>query len=209
MALLDTEERRLYNRKYRQRLVASGHCSGCATGIPALGKKCCSDCITSARERRIRYAASGACTYCGCRTAKAGRRGCSRCLVIKQQSSRRLHSRFVHGAYIAKRRGLHWELSKAEYEAISNGPCFYCGSTLPEVGAGLDRLDNSRGYDRDNVVPCCGVCNTIRSDRFSAGEMRLIGAVICQIYATRGEQVKSFEQQLAKRTQPKLAEICA
>lgn len=29
---------------------------------------------------------------------------------------------------------------------------------------GLDRIDIKKGYDRDNVVPCCGTCNFMRHE---------------------------------------------
>jgi len=28
---------------------------------------------------------------------------------------------------------------------------------------GLDRADNSKGYELDNVVPCCGRCNRAKN----------------------------------------------
>ena len=27
---------------------------------------------------------------------------------------------------------------------------------------GIDRVDNARGYEKDNVVPCCETCNTAK-----------------------------------------------
>jgi hypothetical protein len=27
---------------------------------------------------------------------------------------------------------------------------------------GLDRIDSSKGYTRDNVEPCCVICNTMK-----------------------------------------------
>jgi hypothetical protein len=28
---------------------------------------------------------------------------------------------------------------------------------------GIDRIDNARGYERDNIVPCCKFCNRAKS----------------------------------------------
>lgn len=40
-------------------------------------------------------------------------------------------------------------------------PCSYCGL---EHAHGLDRLDNSKGHSKDNVVPCCEKCNYLLGD---------------------------------------------
>jgi hypothetical protein len=29
---------------------------------------------------------------------------------------------------------------------------------------GLDRIDSNKGYESDNLVPCCGICNTMKWD---------------------------------------------
>ena len=39
------------------------------------------------------------------------------------------------------------------------------------MGAGMDRLDNSKGYVEGNVVSCCYDCNTARFDNFTFEEM--------------------------------------
>ena len=49
--------------------------------------------------------------------------------------------------------------------------CTYCDGFLPKTGHGLDRLDNSIGYELTNVVPCCGFCNRIRSNILSPEQM--------------------------------------
>lgn len=46
-------------------------------------------------------------------------------------------------------------------ELISKG-CSYCGET--QILIGLDRLDNSIGHLKSNVVPACGRCNYLRRD---------------------------------------------
>ena len=35
---------------------------------------------------------------------------------------------------------------------------------------GLDRLDNDKHYELDNVVSCCNVCNTIKNKNLTAQE---------------------------------------
>lgn len=72
-----------------------------------------------------------------------------------------------------------------ETEILSKS-CCYCGDT---ERIGCDRLDNSRGHSRDNVVPACSDCNIARSDNFTYGEMRAVGAAIRLVKLARKGQV--------------------
>lgn len=64
-----------------------------------------------------------------------------------------------------------WDLDFDSYLEIIKDPCYYCGSDLIEkYGLGLDRIDNQQGYHPDNVLPCCGDCNKLRSDRLTVEE---------------------------------------
>jgi hypothetical protein len=58
-----------------------------------------------------------------------------------------------------------WALSNVEAAAILNLPCMYCGDRGPEGLGGIDRIDNSRGYESDNVAPACKRCNQARNDQ--------------------------------------------
>jgi len=62
-----------------------------------------------------------------------------------------------------------WELNKEEFEKITKMNCFYCNSVPSNVSkkhnyeyiySGIDRVDNEKGYTKDNIVPCCYECNT-------------------------------------------------
>jgi len=85
----------------------------------------------------------------------------------------------------AASRNLSWELSLETYSRLITNPCFYCGNRLgnvqTEIGAGLDRLVNSLGYTKENVIPCCGSCNRIRSDIFTVEETKAAVEAILQL----------------------------
>lgn len=73
----------------------------------------------------------------------------------------------------AKTRGLSWELSQEKCRELFSKRCHYCGSPPACVRNerystcvynGIDRVDNDRGYEEDNVVPCCEICNRAKRD---------------------------------------------
>lgn len=69
----------------------------------------------------------------------------------------------------AKTRGYGYELTEEQFEEITQRDCYYCGVSPYNIEKskkngeyiynGLDRIDNSKGYIVDNVVPCCKKCN--------------------------------------------------
>ena len=67
-------------------------------------------------------------------------------------------------------------------ENIINKPCTYCGDTNR---IGCDRIDNSKGHTKNNVVPCCYECNCARNDNFDYNEMIVLGETIRKIKEDR------------------------
>jgi hypothetical protein len=64
----------------------------------------------------------------------------------------------------ARLRNKSWQLTDAQAAWLSKQPCFYCGKTPSQlrkrhIYSGIDRIDNTKGYQIDNVVPCCRDCN--------------------------------------------------
>lgn len=69
-------------------------------------------------------------------------------------------------------------LSLEEFSNITKQNCYYCNSepVFPErfknefkqreieYFNGIDRIDSSKGYILDNCVPCCSICNRMKSD---------------------------------------------
>ncbi len=76
----------------------------------------------------------------------------------------------------AKYRKLEFSLDKNTFKMLTSSNCYYCGEKPnqqvfePNLSAqgkinstylynGLDRIDNNKGYTKDNVVPCCRLHN--------------------------------------------------
>lgn len=61
----------------------------------------------------------------------------------------------------AHSRGLCNEISFDEFKREYWGKkCVYCNGTM----TGLDRIDSTNGYKKNNVVPSCGKCNIMKFD---------------------------------------------
>jgi len=56
-------------------------------------------------------------------------------------------------------------ISYLEYmKLVSSNKCHYCENRLPKQGAGIDRIDSSKGYVSGNCLPCCTSCNHMKND---------------------------------------------
>lgn len=70
-----------------------------------------------------------------------------------------------------KSKGRTLNLSIDEIDAIIHKPCFYCGGIDTRVMSrgrdghfnSIDRLDSNGDYSPNNVVPCCAMCNIMKS----------------------------------------------
>lgn len=87
---------------------------------------------------------------------------------IRQKSRHSLSTRYKKYQLGAQERNLDFSLTIEDFDRITKMPCYYCGD-LPEDKfgnkfTGIDRLDSSQGYIIDNVVPCCPICNRMKSN---------------------------------------------
>lgn len=97
---------------------------------------------------------------CGCRQNIKPRR-----FLPEQYAKNQVLSQYKNSA---KRNNRDWLLARDFFFEMIAKPCSYCGRDKTNLFknnrgsvnyTGLDRLDNTIGYVKDNVVPCCIICN--------------------------------------------------
>jgi len=78
---------------------------------------------------------------------------------------------FINYKKNAKSRNINFLLDKKEFKVLIDQNCFYCGESASNTCVnrtdvysynGIDRLDNSKGYELNNVVACCKICNNAK-----------------------------------------------
>lgn len=57
----------------------------------------------------------------------------------------------------AKVRKIYFNMTIEEFSEFWKKPCTYCGDAIETIG--LDRVENSIGYVKENVVSACPICN--------------------------------------------------
>jgi hypothetical protein len=92
--------------------------------------------------------------------------------------------------WLARKKKIFWNLSADEFHQLTQGACTYCGEPPAHksrfyVYNGIDRKDNARGYEIGNCVPCCGLCNMTKGDRYSYAEMLCLGKTVRVIRDSR------------------------
>lgn len=112
---------------------------------------------------------SGATKSCGCKREP-----------IKENISARKPKTSLFNCIIhsyrrnAKIRGLEYSLSENEAKELFIGKCYYCGDgKRNEIKNsyesleynGIDRINNSIGYIKDNCVSCCKNCNFTKNNK--------------------------------------------
>lgn len=167
-------------QKYKNRL---GHKYGRLTVVKFAGRsaasikqktvlwECSCDCGTTGHIVHARNLASGRVSSCGClRIEQSRAAGISKALPGVEAAESRIYLKYKN---LAKRRGISFSLLKEDFIRMIYDNCTYCGSAptghtiahrkhlddVKIVHNGVDRIDSSLGYSKDNCTPCCKNCN--------------------------------------------------
>jgi len=122
------------------------------------------------KEKLVRgdYLLHGTSQSCGClRSDRARESG-------KNQKTKTSYHNLIYGECkrSAAYRKINFNLTKDQHYNIITQPCEYCGkkpfirenvrSGIPFPHLGIDRIDSTKGYNIDNCVPCCSMCNSMK-----------------------------------------------
>jgi hypothetical protein len=65
----------------------------------------------------------------------------------------------------SKKRGIDFKLTKELFNSLIIQKCFYCDYIKDGEVNGIDRIDNNKGYLKENVVACCETCNIAKGSQ--------------------------------------------
>lgn len=97
----------------------------------------------------------------------------------------------------AKRRGIEFNISRCDFLSILKRKCLYCGepysmSQKSPNGIinynGVDRIDSSLGYSKENLAPCCKQCNSSKGSLTVSEFYDYINRVYTQIKLNENER---------------------
>ena len=60
----------------------------------------------------------------------------------------------------ARKRNFVFEISKEDFFSLLDSQCVYCG----KPSKGVDRIDSKIGYNKENCVSCCKICNVMKNN---------------------------------------------
>jgi len=97
----------------------------------------------------------------------------------------------------ARQRGYSWKIEPRLFLELTSSHCHYCGCAPSQVQTangkrnyngnyvynGVDRIDNTKGYQPDNVRPCCKHCNVAKASMTEDDFFDWIKRVYCHTAA--------------------------
>jgi len=113
---------------------------------------------------------NGNTTSCGCYQSQI--RGLNKKKEFGEASFSTVYYHYKRHAITRK---LIFELDREYFKELSQQNCYYCGTEPANVQRskynngdymynGIDRVNNSLGYTKENTVPCCSICNHAKNN---------------------------------------------
>lgn len=139
----------------------------------------CSHCSKSYEPYKTAHGkTSKLCPQCRENQRKSDEKRKDRIRNYQEEAKRNLESNWISFQRVStQKRGKELTLTKEDYFELVQKPCLFCGYANENEVVGIDRLDNNKGYIRENCVPACKFCNRVKHilhPRFFVEKTKLI-----------------------------------
>jgi hypothetical protein len=81
---------------------------------------------------------------------------------INQDRNENIQYHYTHYKRSAQDKRLDFTIPEEDFMTMVKNPCYYCGIIQEKGFNGLDRLDSSKYYEKENCVSCCEMCNMMK-----------------------------------------------
>jgi hypothetical protein len=117
-------------------------------------------CATGKHDKKLRR-----CIPCYNKLLEVESKRTSRERNYKVESFKNKHVIWNHYVKGSKKRGIDFKLTKELFNSLIIQKCFYCNYIKDGEVNGIDRIDNNKGYLKENVVACCESCNIAKGSQ--------------------------------------------
>jgi len=126
-------------------------------------KQICVNCGNDFEKTMTRYnRPSKLCSGCNTNQSNQDEKRKDRVRNYKEEKLKNIPSHYKEYVTNAFDRNYCMELSFEDFLLLVQKPCHYCDHYNEIEVNGIDRVNNSIGYTKENCVPCCSVCNRMK-----------------------------------------------
>jgi len=102
------------------------------------------------------------CTKCNTQQKQQDEKRKDRQRNFKAECMKRLDLYYQSYKRNAVKRDYEYTIDLDTFTQLVQSSCHYCNHKIDDEVNGIDRVDNSRGYTKDNCVSCCEMCNRLK-----------------------------------------------
>ena len=126
-------------------------------------KRLCTLCGNDFEGFKTRYGKeSMTCANCALKQATQDKKREDRVRNYKEENSKNTEGYYKEYIKKATLKGREITIDFNDFLNLVTSACYYCNHSSETETIGIDRVDNTKGYTKENCVPCCWKCNRIK-----------------------------------------------
>jgi hypothetical protein len=126
-------------------------------------KRLCTHCGKDFEAFTTRYAKeSMSCPECTSKQAVQDKKREDRLRNYRGEKSKNTEGYYKDYIRVAIKKGREITIDFDDFLNFVTSACHYCNDSSETQTIGIDRVDNTKGYHKENCVPCCWKCNRMK-----------------------------------------------